>query len=85
MKIVVIDNGFVFVCKQYHEPSVGGKISLVNARCIRIWGTSEGLGELYKGPTSTTVLDAIIPIVEVPPGKEVFAFDVTSAWEKHLK
>lgn len=83
MKIVVINNGFVLACKEY---SVGeDDATLTNARCIRVWGTTEGLGQLVKGPTSETKLDAMIPIVSVPRGQIVFTFDVTAAWEPHLK
>ena len=28
-----------------------------NAHCIRVWGTSRGLGELVNGPTEKTILD----------------------------
>jgi hypothetical protein len=54
--IVVLDRGFVYV----------GDVScdsdwcvITNASNIRIWGTTNGLGELVSGPTSKTVLDRV--------------------------
>jgi hypothetical protein len=32
---------------------------ITNASNIRIWGTTNGLGELVSGPTSKTVLDHV--------------------------
>jgi hypothetical protein len=82
MKIVVINNGFVVVCRQYTE--AGTSATLTEVRCIRVWGTSNGLGELVGGPTPATVLDSKIPIVSVPLHQIVFTFDVTDAWDKHV-
>ena len=83
MKIVVINNGFVFVCKEYSENEKN--VTLTNARCIRVWGTSDGLGQLVSGPTSLTKLDALIPIVSVPEHQIVFTFSVSGSWAEHLK
>ena len=53
-QIVIADRGFVYVGKV----TVEGDFALItNARCIRKWGTSKGLGELVNGPTKDTVLD----------------------------
>lgn len=84
MKIVVINNGFVLVCRGYSQSPEG--VTLTKARCIRVWGTTEGLGQLVSGPTSDTVLDAMIPVVSVPLHQIVFTFDVVeSAWDKALQ
>ena len=32
-------------------------VILTDARCIRRWGTTKGLGELVNGPTRETALD----------------------------
>ena len=53
--IVVLDRGWV-----YYAPEVsdrGDTLVLNDARCIRRWGTTKGLGELVNGPTPSTVLD----------------------------
>ena len=84
MKIVVINNGFVLVCRGYSQSPEG--VTLTKARCVRVWGTTEGLGQLVSGPTGDTVLDAMIPVVSVPLHQIVFTFDVVeSAWDKALQ
>ena len=56
LQIVVADRGFVYI----------GKVQMTSAFCtvtdaknIRIWGTTAGLGELVSGPTAKTVLDKV--------------------------
>lgn len=53
-QIVVADRGWVFVGKTTIQ---GDMVKLENARCIRRWGTSTGLGELADGPKAETKLD----------------------------
>lgn len=52
--IVVLDRGFVYV-GQVAEQS--DRLVIRNARNIRRWGTTRGLGELRNGPLQNTVLD----------------------------
>ena len=52
--IVVLDRGFVYVGKTRVD---GDFVEITNARCIRTWGTSKGLGELRDGPKESTKLD----------------------------
>lgn len=54
--IVVLDRGFVYVGE---VTRVGDYIVIENARNIRIWGTSEGLGQLRSGPLKDTKLDVV--------------------------
>jgi hypothetical protein len=55
VKIVILQRGFVFVGRMSQD---GPNCKLSNASCVRIWGTTRGLGEIAKGgPTSKTVLD----------------------------
>lgn len=54
VKIVVLQRGWIFV--GYYSKN-GSECKLSNAKCIRQWGTTKGLGELVSGPTSKTVLD----------------------------
>ena len=56
LKIVVLDNGFVYVG---NVVTTARWITITNARNIRRWGTSEGLGELAKGPLPETILDEV--------------------------
>ena len=67
-KIVVLTNGWVIV------GTITGKRSLSNAKVIRKWGTSRGIGELANGPLIDTVTD---PLGEVRIGKIVFSIPCT--------
>lgn len=56
-KIVVLQRGWVFVGRYSLDPQTQ-IVTLTDARNIRIWGTTKGLGELAEsGPTSKTKLD----------------------------
>ncbi len=54
-QIVVLDRGFVYV----GIVSINGDVmTIMNALCVRRWGTSKGLGEIAsKGPQENTKLD----------------------------
>ena len=53
--IVVCDRGFVLVGKVTHD---GSYLTITDCSCVRVWGTSRGLGEIAsEGPTSKTKLD----------------------------
>jgi exosome complex RNA-binding protein Rrp4 len=55
MRIVIGQRGWVWIGKY---AQTGDEVVLSDARCIRRWGTSKGLGEIAQGgPTKTTVLD----------------------------
>jgi len=53
--IVALDRGFVYVgdvtCDDHY-------VRITNAKNIRAWGTTNGLGELRNGPLSGTRLDS---------------------------
>ena len=54
-RIVIAQRGWVFVGRYVED---GDDVTLYDAKNIRIWGTTEGLGQLaIGGKTSTTVLD----------------------------
>ncbi len=55
MRIIVADRGWIFVGQC--EDQGDGSVIIRNARNIRKWGTTCGLGELVNGPTSETVVD----------------------------
>ncbi len=75
-KIVVLDRGFVYVGATKID---GDFVVISNAKNIRVWGTSKGLGELTGGPLSKTVTDrvgtvraplrAVISLIDVEQGK----------------
>lgn len=78
IKIVVADRGFVFIGRVKHEPDF---VVVTNAKNIRVWGTTKGLGELVAGPTSKTVLDAI-GTVRIPNRAVIAIVDVEqSKWK----
>ena len=52
--IVVLDRGFVYVGDITIDDDW---VRIDNAKNIRIWGTTQGLGELRNGPLSGTKLD----------------------------
>ena len=55
--IVVLDRGFVYVGQVAHD---GQWCVITNAKNIRRWGTSRGLGELaLNGPLPETSLDSV--------------------------
>ncbi len=56
-QIVIVDGGWVLV----GEAECGQKtVTLTNAKVVRVWGTTKGLGEIaLGGPTPKTVLDNI--------------------------
>lgn len=54
-RIVVAQRGWVFV-GQYDADD--NEVVLSNAKVIRVWGTTSGLGQLaLSGPTKDTILD----------------------------
>lgn len=54
-QIVIAQRGWVFVGDVERS---GDDVTINNARCIRRWGTTKGLGELASnGPQKSTVLD----------------------------
>jgi hypothetical protein len=56
-KIVILQRGWIFVGRFKQE---GTKCTLTDAKNIRCWGTTKGLGELAEsGPTTSTKLDAV--------------------------
>ena len=56
LAIVVLDRGFVYIGKVTID---GDWCVIESAKNIRVWGTTNGLGELVKGPTKSTKLDQV--------------------------
>lgn len=52
--IVVLDRGWVYVGEVRELPD---RLVIDAAKCIRRWGTTNGLGELRDGPTRSTILE----------------------------
>lgn len=78
LRIAVLDRGFVYVGQC---ALAGGILTIADARCVRRWGTSNGLGELAaKGPQQRTMLDPA-GTVRAPQGAVVHLIDCAAeAW-----
>jgi hypothetical protein len=62
LKIVVLQRGWVLIGTFEQESD---KCKLHNASVVRVWGTTNGLGELAnEGPTDKTILDKCYGLVE---------------------
>jgi hypothetical protein len=65
MRIVIVQQGWVYIGEYSFDPA-NGWVHLDNASCVRVWGTTAGLGQLaLKGKQKDTVLD-FAGIVDVP-------------------
>jgi hypothetical protein len=68
LRIIVADRGWIFVGRCVTNSD--GTVTITDAKNLRKWGTSKGLGELVNGPLRGTVADAYgtvrcTPIVEI--------------------
>ena len=78
IKIVVLDRGFVYVGQVSQEDDF---YIIKNAKNIRQWGTTKGLGELASGPLANTKLDTF-GTVRVPSRALISLIDVEqSKWK----
>jgi hypothetical protein len=60
-QIVILDRGWVLVG---NACDTGDKVHVTDARCIRYWGTTRGLGQLAEsGPTDRTRLDPMGTVI----------------------
>jgi hypothetical protein len=76
-QIVIADRGWVWVG---NSQVIGDQLVVENARCIRRWGTTKGLGELAAGgPTPDTVLDPMGRLV-VPMRAVIGRLACEAAW-----
>lgn len=77
LQIAVLDRGFVYVGDVSRD---GDMLLIENARCVRRWGTSSGLGQLAtEGPQPNTKLDptgtvraplrSVVHLIDCEPGK----------------
>jgi len=74
--IVVADRGFVYVGDVCHD---GEWCVVSNAKNVRYWGTTKGLGELALcGPTDKTRLDDV-GVVRIPARAVINIIDTDGA------
>lgn len=81
--IIIGTQGFVWVCSSVEVDETWA--TLVNARCIRVWGTTKGLNELVQGPTKNTILDTAAPVISLAQHALVAVIPADQAgWAKSL-
>ena len=79
IKIIVVDRGFIYVG---HCEETENFVRLTDAKNVRSWGTTKGLGELINGPTSRTILDEV-GTVKIPTKAVISIIDVNqNKWKK---
>lgn len=82
IRIVVLQRGWVLIGR-YRED--GDEVTMSDASIIRVWGTTQGLGELHFGPTPSTKLDKTTGAVRAHRGAVVLTVDVDDeTWEPML-
>lgn len=81
IRIVIAQRGFVFVGRVRRDEH---EIVVADARAIIRWGTTQGLGELKRGPTENTHLGAPAT-VRLHPLQVIAQQDVDQeAWVNHV-
>lgn len=81
VRIVVLQRGWVVV-GYYAED--GDKVTVEQAKIIRRWGTTKGLGELATGPVSESVLDPAGMVETHRLGVVLTIACDAGAWKAHL-
>jgi hypothetical protein len=73
-RIIITDREWVFVgdCTDNED----GSVTISNAKNIRRWGTTKGLGELSDGPTASTIADDYGTVQCTP----IFTIGVMGGW-----
>lgn len=62
IRIMILQRGWIFVGRVH---LIGAEYHIQKAHCVRVWGTTEGIGELAtKGPTSATKLDKSPTVIQ---------------------
>ncbi len=83
IKIAILQRGWVAIGR--YSVDKAGDCHLDNAKIIRIWGTTKGLGEIAEdGPTASTKLDDC-PAITFHPMTAVYLMDTNEeAWAKYF-
>lgn len=83
IKIVIVDNGFIYIGEVVQD---GGYYVITRCANVRKSGTERGLGQIaFDGPTKETVLD-YSPNVLVPVARVCHFMEVAEdKWKKHLR
>ena len=83
IKIAILQRGWVAIGR--YSVDKNGDCHLDNAKIIRTWGTTKGLGEIAEGgPTASTKIDECPPI-SFHPMTAVYLMDVNEEnWNKYF-
>lgn len=83
IKIAILQRGWVAIGR--YSVDKNGDCHLANAKIIRTWGTTKGLGEIAEnGPTPSTKLDDC-PDISYHPMTAVYHMDVREeVWSKYF-
>lgn len=83
LKILVIDSGWVLVGRI--QESDEREVLLSPTSCVRVWGTTKGLGEIALcGPTKATQLDPMGKVVVMRESIKFMIDCVEDPWAKHI-
>lgn len=83
MKMLILDKGFVYLGKLTISADYKW-VYIEDCWSVRYWGTTRGLGQLRKGPTSKTVVDPVGRI-QLPYSTLLQIIDVDATkWEAHF-
>jgi hypothetical protein len=80
-RIIVGHSGWVW-CGIFSQNEAESMCYFDDAYCVRIWGTTEGLGQLCEGPLSDTILDPIPGRLSIPKNFALLMYDVDdTSWD----
>lgn len=82
VRILILQRGWVMV--GYYVDDDNDRVTLKGARVIRKWGTTQGLGQLTTGPTSSTILDPAGTVTTHILGIVASLACDLDCWEEHL-
>lgn len=87
IRILVLDRGYIIVCRCLDPKNYALWVPVTHSRTIRVWGTSEGLAELYAGPVKgKTKLDVMLPEEDIPVRAIIRSFKVSqTGWASELR
>lgn len=85
-RILVLEDGFVAVCRCPDPAGYPFWLPYTDFRIIRRWGTTQGLAELVNGPLANTVLDVAVPEGKCPVRAIINVYEGLdqAKWEKSL-
>lgn len=85
IRIVILDRSWVYVCRMPNPDTFGIWLTATDARCIRRWGTSDGIEQLKDGPRTGTQLSSKVKSIRFPVRAVINIIEVEQTpWESYL-